>query len=412
MLFYSPLDNGRNGMYSKRKVALIVFFTFLATTVLCTASYTLVPAVGSALGDVRSVLTGSSNRELSSKMSEINGYIDNYYINKYDKSAMADTAAAGYVSALGDPYSEYIDAEGYKEMLEDLTGDYTGIGVEIYLGSDGLMTVLSAFDDGPASKAGIKPGDKIVAVGDLKITAENYNDAVDKMRGKSDKDTGEITVTIRRDGKDFQVKLKRAKVENQTVKTKMLDDNIGYVRISQFDQSTGEEFKRLTNLLLSDGAKSLIIDLRNNPGGVLDGVISVADTILGKCNIMTVKDKSGSETVYKSDKEELKMPICVLINGASASASEVLAGALRDNKKATLIGEKSYGKGVVQTVYNLSDGSALKITTAKYYTPSGECIDKKGIKPDIEVKMNADKPFASMDLSEDIQLQKAIEKLK
>ena len=127
---------------------------------------------------------------------------------------------------------------------------------------------------------------------------------------------------------------------------------------------------------------------------------------------MTVKDKSGSETVYKSDKEELKMPICVLINGASASASEVLAGALMDNKKATLIGEKSYGKGVVQTVYNLSDGSALKITTAKYYTPSGECIDKKGIKPDIEVKMNADKPFAAMDLSEDIQLQKAIEKLK
>ena len=152
MLFYSPLDNGRNGMYSKRKVALIVFFTFLATTVLCTASYTLVPAVGSALGDVRSVLTGSSNRELSSKMSEINGYIDNYYINKYDKSAMADTAAAGYVSALGDPYSEYIDAEGYKEMLEDLTGDYTGIGVEIYLGSDGLMTVLSAFDKHLAGK--------------------------------------------------------------------------------------------------------------------------------------------------------------------------------------------------------------------------------------------------------------------
>ncbi len=399
-------------MYSKRKVALMVFVTFLITTAAYTAAYTFVPAFGGSLANIRKTLENEFDNSASAKICEISDYVDDYYIGEYDKEEMADNAAAFYVATLDDPYSEYISKKDYKDMLEQLTGDYTGIGVEVYLDSDGLITVMNVFENAPAAKAGIVPGDKFTHVGDIKVSAETYEDAVNKMKGKDEKDTGKVSVKVLRDGKELSFEMKRAAVVNQTVQTKMLTDDIGYIRISQFDRTTGDDFDRLADLLLADGAKSFVIDLRSNPGGVLDGVIAVADKILGECKIMTVKDKSGEEVVYHSDKNEMDYPMCVLINGSSASASEVLAGAMRDNKKATLIGEKSYGKGVVQTVLNLSDGSAVKLTTAKYFTPSGECIHEKGISPDIEVKMTSNKPVAALDFEQDVQLQKAVEVLK
>ena len=229
--------------------------------------------------------------------------------------------------------------------------------------------------------------------------------------GKYAKNGDDLTLTVKRGDNEFEVNLTRAVVINHTVKTKMLKNKIGYVRISQFDEVTGDDFEKLTDKLLSDGAKSIIIDLRNNPGGVLTGVVQVADRLLPKGKIMTVKDKAGEEIVYNSDEKEIDVPMCVLINGSSASASEVLAGALRDHKKAVLVGEKSYGKGVVQSVFDLSDGSAFKLTTAEYFTPNGESIHKKGITPDHVVKLEATKNVFALSESEDIQLQKAIEVL-
>lgn len=399
---------------NKRKTALLIFTTFVLTSVLYTAAFTAFPAAGNALGNLLSSVAGTDNRELKSKLKAIDGYIDKYYINDYDKSEMSDLALTAYVSGLDDPYTEYISKDSYKDMKEQLSGDYTGIGVEIYLDADGYMTIISVFDNAPAAKAGILPGDRITEVNNMKVTKETYTKAVQTMRGSTEDSPEDATVTLKilRGEESFDVSLKREAVVNQTVQTKLLENGIGYIRISQFDESTGSDFDRLSKLLISDGAKSFIIDLRDNPGGVLTGVVSVADTLLGKGKIITIKDKSGKETVYNSDEDETDLPMCVLINSGSASASEVLAGALRDHKKATLIGTKSFGKGVVQTIFDFSDGSAFKVTTAKYYTPNGECIHGKGIEPDITVEMTAEKPIQALEADEDVQLKKAIEILE
>ncbi len=395
-------------MYSKKRVYSIIFITFVLTTALYTSAIAFVPSLDSFLGSIRTILDRNDN--LGARLSEINSYVDNYFINDYDKEKMADNALEGYVAALNDPYTEYISKSEYKEFMSELTGNYKGIGVEVYVDTDGYITVLSAFDDSPASNAGILPGDKIVGVNDTAVNIDNYNEAINMMRGIGEYGkTDDMTLTILRGSKKIKVDITRTEVVNQTVKTKMLDNNIGYVRISQFDDDTGTDFSRLTDNLIADGAKSLIIDLRDNPGGVLTGVVNVADKLLGKGKIITIKEKSGKETVYNSDKNEVDLPMCVLINRNSASASEVLAGALKDHKKATLVGEKSFGKGIVQTIFDLSDKSALKITTAKYYTPNGTCIHGKGIQPDYKVELNADKNIMALDASEDTQLQKAIE---
>lgn len=398
-------------MYSKKKVALAVLITFILTTVLYTAAYTVIPSFGSMLGDVRSVLDKSDNAALTSKIREINRYIDGYYIYDCNKDEMADLALTGYTAGLNDVYSEYISKTDYGDMMEELSGDYKGIGVEVFVDTDNLITILNAFEDAPAAKAGITAGDKITAVNGTKVNKDNYNDAINMMKGagKYADNSDELALTVKRGDKEFEAKVTRAEVVNHTVKTKMLQNKIGYIRISQFDEATGDDFKSLSAQLLADGAKSFIIDLRNNPGGMLTSVVSVADTLLPEGKIITIKDKQGKETVYRSDKEEIDIPMCVLINGSSASASEVLAGAMRDHKKATLIGEKSYGKGVVQTIFNLSDGSALKLTTSEYFTPSGESIHKKGITPDHVVKLDSDKNIFALDESEDVQLQKAVE---
>ena len=395
-------------MYSKKRVYSIIFITFVLTTALYTSAIAFVPSLGNFLGSIRTMLDRNDN--LGARLSEVNSYVDNYFINDYDKEKMADNALKGYVSALNDPYTEYISKSEYKEFMSELTGNYKGIGVEVYVDTDGYITVLSAFDDSPAAKAGILPGDKIVGVNDTAVNIDNYNEAINMMRGVGEYGkTDDMTLTILRGSEKIKIDITRTEVVNQTVKTKMLDNNIGYIRISQFDDDTGTDFSRLTDNLIADGAKSLIIDLRDNPGGVLTGVVNVADKLLGKGKIITIKEKSGKETVYNSDKNEVDLPMCVLINGNSASASEVLAGALKDHKKATLVGEKSFGKGIVQTIFDLSDKSALKITTAKYYTPNGTCIHGKGIQPDYKVELNADKNIMALDASEDTQLQKAIE---
>ncbi len=395
-------------MYSKKRVYSIIFITFVLTTALYTSAIAFVPSLGNFLGSIRTMLDRNDN--LGARLSEVNSYVDNYFINDYDKEKMADNALKGYVSALNDPYTEYISKSEYKEFMSELTGNYKGIGVEVYVDTDGYITVLSAFDDSPAAKAGILPGDKIVGVNDTAVNIDNYNEAINMMRGVGEYGkTDDMTLTILRGSEKIKIDITRTEVVNQTVKTKMLDNNIGYIRISQFDDDTGADFSRLTDNLIADGAKSLIIDLRDNPGGVLTGVVNVADKLLGKGKIITIKEKSGKETVYNSDKNEVDLPMCVLINGNSASASEVLAGALKDHKKATLVGEKSFGKGIVQTIFDLSDKSALKITTAKYYTPNGTCIHGKGIQPDYKVELNADKNIMALDASEDTQLQKAIE---
>ena len=401
-------------MNNEKKVSLAVFLTFLVTSVLYLSAFILIPALSSLPEMLISGLSGTKNtRELTTKLGEIERHVEGKYINEYDTTVLNDMALKGYVAGLGDEYSTYYTKEEFEELSTQMEGEYKGIGIEVVIDNDNLITVVNVFENTPAHKAKIIPGDKIVKVNETDVTGDNYDLALDMIRGVGEHGKNDtFFLTVKRGEETIQSKITREKIDTQTVSSEMLDGNIGYVLLSSFLEESDEEFIAHTNSLISQGAKSLIIDLRNNGGGILDTVLRISDYLMGEGTILTIKNKDADPNVFKSDKEKIDLPMCVLINGNSASASEVLAGALKDNKEAALVGETSYGKGVVQTVMPLSDGSGLKLTTAKYYTPSGKCIDKKGIKPDVEVKMELNKSLFLYEKDEDIQLQEAIKILK
>ena len=395
------------------KPPVIIFVTFVVTSALYLGAYMFVPMFSNALSNTASLITPSATTEFNKKMREIDNIIDNYFITDPDKKTLETKAARAYVAALGDEYTEYYTPAEYEELNADISGNYKGIGVEVTVTEDNLITVITAYDGSPAQKGGIKGGDKLIKVNGIDINGDNYSQAINMMRGVGKYgESDEMTLTVKRDTATFDTKVVREKVEAQMVRGEILEGSIGYIKLTQFATESAKAFELELNRLKSQGAKSLIIDLRNNPGGMLTSVVEIADLLLPEGKILTIKGKNGPENEYMSNKGEVDMPMCVLVNGMSASASEVLAGALKDHKKATIIGEKTYGKGVVQSIFELDDNSALKITTSKYYTPSGKCLDKKGIKPDIEVKMELDKNLGLYEMDEDIQLKRAIEELQ
>ncbi len=395
-------------MKKRSCVIVSVLVTFVLTSMFFLSPW------GTFISSAIQTVTGTNN--FYNKKNQIDFLMEKYYINEYDVSEMEDTALYAYALASGDPYTSYIGKEEYKSLLETLEGDYKGIGVEVYL-NDGLITVISAFDDSPAAKAGILPGDVIFKVDGVLANSENYQESINRIKGVyAEKDDTSLTLTVKRGGELLDVSLNREEIKAQTVKSHTIDNTkTGYIRISNFAENTVNEFEANLNTLLNDNVNSLIIDLRDNPGGILESVVGVADMLLPEGDIVTIKNKAGDSIPYKSDKHETDLPICVLINGNSASASEVLAGALRDYKKATLIGTKTFGKGVVQTIIDFGDETAFKYTNARYYTPSGECIDQIGIKPDIEVTLseNAQKKLVStLTFNEDLQLAEALRQLQ
>ncbi len=396
----------------KKNTALIIFLTFIVTSCMYFAAYVFVPSVSTVLDAVTEFITPDflGGGSLGGELNSIKGIIDNNYIEKPDNEALKNMALKGYVAGLGDVYSEYYTKDEYEALSSDLSGNYKGIGVEVTIDDDNLITLLAVFDDAPAAKAGLMAGDKITKVNDTIVNGDNYNEAINMIRGVGEYGKNDtMTLTIKRGDNTFEAKVTREHVTNQTVKTEMLENNIGYIEVSQFAEETDEDFRIGVNSLITDGAKSLIIDLRNNPGGMLTTVVDMADFLLPEGNILTIKGRNTEPQEYLSGKEHVDIPMCVLINGNSASASEVLAGALHDHKKAVLVGETSYGKGVVQSIFDLSNGGALKITIAKYYTPNGTCIDTTGIEPDHVVEMELTKNLSLYEKSEDIQLLKAIE---
>lgn len=384
--------------------------TAVVTCILTTAFY-LTPA-----GNVtqRFLLSVGGKMTFSQKMDKMTNLIDKYYIGDYNKAAAEEDALTAYADSLGDQYTMYIDKDNYSAMMESLGGDYQGIGVEVMI-SDGAINIISVFENSPAQKAGMKIGDKIVAVDGETANAENYQESINKIKGvNAESGDNDVVVTIDRGGEKTDMTVVRDTVSVDTVYSKVLNTNIGYIRITDFGQKTDVDFKNHLDRLTAQGIKGLVIDLRNNPGGMLTTVVNIADELLPEGVILTVKDKNGGENQYKSDEECASIPLCVLINGNSASASEVLSGAIRDHGRGKLIGEKSFGKGVVQSIVEFGDGSAFKLTTAKYYTPSGECIDQIGINPDIEVKLSdtaAQKQISELTLEEDEQLRTALQVL-
>lgn len=311
----------------------------------------------------------------------------------------------GLVSALDDHYSHYLTAEEYKQSMEQANGNFEGIGIVIAPSEDGYILVISPVKDSPADKAGIKAGDKIIGVNGKKYNASTITQAKDNMRGE--KGTKVEVEVLSPDGNKNKYTITRDEIKAQTVHTEIMSNDIAYIAITSFDDDTGTEFSKAWNELQKKNPKSLIIDLRNNPGGLVDQVIEVAERILPSGDIFYTNNKSGKKEVFSvKNKDEIKLPIVVLVNENSASASEILSGALQDNKKATIIGQQTFGKGLVQSMFQISNDDALIITVSQYFTPNGNPVNKVGIKPDIEVlsKLNTK--------DKDVQIETAIKKLK
>ena len=346
------------------------------------------------------------------KIDELMNYIDLYYNDDCDEDDIRNAIYAGTLEGLGDPYSVYYTADEYKDMQISTSGKYYGIGAA--LGQDAKtkeVTISKVYEGTPAEEAGLRDGDQIVKVNDTVSTSEELSDLVQKIRGEEGT-TVHLKIYRASAKKTFEVDVERKNVELPSITSKMLDGGIGYIQISEFQSKTEEQFKSALADLKKQGMKSLIVDVRSNPGGLITAAANILDQILPEGTVVYTEDKYGKREDYTSDSKCLKCPIAVLVNENSASASEIFAGAIKDYNYGTLIGTKTFGKGIVQTVFPLEDGDAVKITTAKYYTPKGNYIHGVGIEPDINLTYKYSGPGdEAYDMKYDNQVQKAIKVL-
>lgn len=329
------------------------------------------------------------------------------YLDDIDEDAIQDSIIKGYVAGLNEPYTVYYNKAETTALYESTSGSFGGIGVGILQDrTSGLITFTTIYKDCPGEKAGFKEGDIVYKINGEDVSARDIDEVVSKIRGEIGT---EVEITVIRDGEEYTAKAKRALIENDTVNYEMKADKIGYIQVTNFETVTLKQFDEALDELNKKKMKGLIIDLRSNPGGNLDTVCKMLDLILPKGVIVSVKDRDGNGQVVSSDADtKLEVPLVVLINGYSASASEIFAGAVQDYEIGTLVGTTTYGKGVVQNIIPLGDGTSLKITSSEYFTPNGRNIHGTGIAPDVEIEYEVDEN----DLTADNQLDKAIEVLK
>lgn len=352
---------------------------------------------------------GIISSDTETKLSYLKKLIDETYLHDVKEKDLNESIYKGYVEGLGDQYSAYYDKKETKELTESLDGSFSGIGaVMTQDASSGVITITRVYDDSPAKKAGIKTGDILYRVEEKTVTGKDLDKVVSWIKGK--KGT-KVNLTLLRGTNSDKIKVTATRdvINVETVKYKVLENQIGYISISEFDSVTGAQFAKALKQLQKKNIEGLVVDLRNNPGGSLSTVCDILDSILPKGLIVYTKDKNGKKEEYTSDeKHRLNLPMSVLVNGQSASASEIFAGAVQDYGKAEIIGTQTYGKGVVQNLFDLKDGTCVKLTTSEYFTPKGRNIDGKGITPDvkIEYKYNAKDPKA------DNQLDKAVSVVK
>ena len=365
-------------MISKKR-ALIYSIILVIVTIICTSMFQI------TLGN--KVIISKNLYELYSKYDKLLGLenvIESEYYQKVSEEDLIDGALKGLFEGLNDPYSQYYTSDEFQTLKEQTSGSFVGIGVYIGVNSENdKITIISPIEGSPAQKSGIKSGDVVVKVNGKSIESKTVDEVIKQIKGK---ENTTVSLTVERDGKEIDFDITRKTIVTKSVSSEVKEDNIGYLRITSFDENTYKEFKENLSNLKEKGIKGLVIDLRNNPGGLLDVCVDIADDLIGEGTIVYTKDNSGKKEYYKSDKNELDMPMAVLINGGSASASEILTAALVDNNKAVAIGETSFGKGLVQSVKGLKDGTGYKLTTAQYFTPNDNYINGKGITPKIQEK--------------------------
>ena len=326
--------------------------------------------------------------------------LSNSFYEDVDKIALEEAAIRGMLNSLNDPYTYYMDPEEYGNFTADVLGNYTGIGLHLlYNVQENKIEVLAPIKDTPAYKADIKTGDFVIAVNGTTYTGEQMQSAVNVIKGKAGE---KVTLTIERNGETFDIDVVRKDINIKQLEYEIIDGDIGYIEILTFDEDIHVDFVNAYNDLINSNIKGLIIDVRDNPGGVLGEVIKIADMIVPKGIIVYTMDRNNTKVEYKSNTDGIDIPLVVLINGSSASASEILAGAIKDHGVGTIVGTKTYGKGLVQRTFLLDNEAVIKITTDEFFTPNGNKINKEGILPDVEVELSSDAEV-------DLQLEKAIE---
>ena len=342
--------------------------------------------------------------KVAGKLNALNSVLSNkFYFDQADEEKSADSIYKAYLSSYDDKYTVYYTADEYKKLMESTSGKFYGVGALCSINESGGVMVLDAFEDGPAYKAGVRDGDVVIKVDDTDITGMDLSSAVALIKG--DKGT-QVNLTIVRDDKTYVFSIIRDEIITKTVDYKMMENSIGYIQISQFDEVTTEQIKEALTDLNNQGLKGLIVDIRSNPGGLLNVVVDIVDEIIPKGLIVYTDDVNGNRKEYNgSSDNEITVPMAVLVDGNSASAAEIFAGAVQDYGKGKIIGTQTFGKGIVQTIQPLTDGSAIKYTIAQYYTPKGQVIQGNGVTPDMVVEL-------PKDATEDLQLDAALEYVK
>lgn len=366
-------------------------------------------AVVVAGNTIHSRKDGIITPDVTAKVNDLMNYVDLYYNDKFDEEDIRDAIYKGTLAGLGDPYSTYYTEDEYKDLKISTSGNYYGIGAGLTQDSKTMeVTVSKVYDGTPAQAAGIEEQDKILSVDQYQAADMELSDLVKKIRGK---EGTKVHLKLYRPStqETLELDVERKNVDLPSVDSEMLADGIGYIQISEFQANTAAQFHEALENLKKQNMKSLLVDVRGNPGGMVTSVVSILDEILPEGTVVYTEDKYGKRETYTSDESCISLPMAVLVDENSASASEIFAGAIKDFAYGTLVGEKTFGKGIVQTVFPLKDGSAVKLTTAKYYTPKGNYIHKKGIEPDVEVDYQytgpKDKPYQK---EYDNQLQKAV----
>ena len=386
-------NNQKNRIY---KVTMLVILTAIITF--------MVTSIG--MYNYFSNLTLSQDTDaISNKIDKVKRKLEEYYIGDFDTNKMIETAVKGYVEGVGDEYTEYLTLDEYDDLLISVTGDYVGIGIYMYQNNDGNIVVLSPMENSPAEEAGLEAGDIIVSINGEKCTEMDLNIAASKIKGEKG---STVELEIIRNNETIKKTVERRNVEIKDSTSRVIDGNIGYIGLSTFDEGCAKNIESYLEEFKGQNINSVIIDLRNNTGGIVTEAIDFAELFVKKGDvIMRSYNKTDKETVYKSSsKKTVDMKVVLLVNEYSASATEIVTAALKDNNIATVVGTRTYGKGVMQEVLPMFNGaSALKVTVEEFKTPNGDKINKVGITPDIEVEDN-------LETDEDEQLQKAVEILK
>lgn len=352
--------------------------------------------------------------KIEENIKELKKLIDNVYLNVNDENPNFEVGIyKGLIESLKDPYSVYYSESEFKALNEDTSGEFGGIGVEVGVNEEGFLQVVAPIKNTPAEKAGLKSGDIITHINSKIVNTKKLNEEIKSMRGEPG---SEVNITIRRGNEIKNFKMKREIISVESVHFKLLDNNIGYVLLTGFKEKSASEFEDAVEKLKKQGAKKLILDLRNNPGGLLDQTVKIADYLMDKATLISIRYKNNKKEVIETNDGKIDLPMVTLINEGSASASEVLSAALKDNKRSVLVGKKTFGKGIIQQIYPINnDGreEGLKLTIAEFYTPLGYQIHNKGIEPNYKVEISKDVKIIGVEnIKNDSQLKKAIELLK